>query len=432
MDAEEKLHIALARVMTRKDLKLFGCISYKFDINLVDDIEGKNKTAVCYISKATKKPTIEFCKEFVKELTISELIFVILHEMIHFIDGHLNSVRYSGKDPEIFNLAADHIINSMLEEDSKGALQKFLSAPKSTFLVSFFIGKKCTLIEVYEWLMNNTNRIKIIVNPGTGQAEISINDRIAGTINLDLKPSPNSTTNSEDITNELKNDLRSIIDNVLEQGGTRGNSSSKIYEYIKEITKLEIPWTILLENAIESVLSKSNQNRSWRQLRKRLRIYNILLPDSDKDFILDTLYILQDTSGSVGTSDQEKFSNIIEQSINFFQRIIILQHDSRITNTLEISVENFHLYKSKIFEIYGRGGTKHTDCFKYIEKQFFEEDEKIGLIIILSDFESNIEDIWNNYKFHEYINVKVLCTKNNTIPLYVDSNPIYIKSLESK
>ena len=435
MNSTEKFHVALAKIMTRSALRLFGCMIYKFDIKLMDDIEGQTpKTACCYINRSTKKPTILFYKQYINTLTVPELMFDILHEMVHFIDGHLNPVRIEKKDFEIFNLAADHIINSMLEEDSHGALKDYISAPSHThFQVPFFIGKKCTLNEVYEWLMNNIKRINITINGQTGQGNVTIDGKNVGNINLDLSNDPNAQQDSgnsqdnENLTNELKDELRSIINNVLEQNSSRGSGNSKIYEYIKEITKLEIPWTMLLENAIESTLSKSNQNLSWRQPRKRLRVYNIILPDKDKEFTLDALYVLQDTSGSVSTKNQEKFVNIIEQSINFFSKVIVIQHENNISNILELDKESFQLNRDKIFEIYGRGGTSHKDCFNYIENKFFEDDEKIALIIILSDFESDIIEIWNNYKFHEYINIKVLCTiSNKVIANYVDNTPIYI------
>lgn len=434
MDSKEKLHIAGAKIMTRSSLKLFGCLYYKFDMRLVDNIDSKIKTACCYINRSTRKPTILFCEEFINSLTVAEVIYVILHEMVHFIDGHLNKIRAEEKHQEIFNLACDHIINSMLDEDANGKLSGYVSSPKENFLVPFFIGKKCALMEVYEWLMDNSEFITITIDPNSGQANVNINGKDAGNINLDLTGDPDGSANSdpddsidnERLTSELKDELRSIINNVLERSAGRGSNSSKIYEYIKEITKIEIPWWILLENCIESTLSKSKENRTWAQPRKRLRTLGIMLPDTDKEYTLDALYVLQDTSGSVGTKDQEKFVNIIEQSINFFSKVVIVQHDYTITNILELERDTFMLNKHKIFEVHGRGGTSHKKCFDLIEDRFFEEDEKIGLIVVLSDYESDIEQIWKNYKFHEFINMKILCTVKHTIASYVDEKPIFL------
>jgi predicted metal-dependent peptidase len=434
MLAEEKLHIAVSKILTRSALRLFGCIIYKFDILLIDKIGDGNNTAAVSINHLTRKPTIKFCIKYVDTLTINQLIFDIFHEMVHFIDGHLNNVRTQNKDKKIFNLAADHIINTMLEEDSKNSLKDFISPPPHThFLVPHFIGKKTSLNEVYEWLMNNTSRINIIINNVTGQGTVSIGGTIIGTINLDLTRDPNDNNDNiieEEVIDELRSELRSIINNVLENS-SRGVGTSNIYEYIKEITRLEIPWEVLLDNCIRGTLCKSNENKTWKQPRKRLRTHNIILPDIDHEFTIDSLYVLQDTSGSVGTKDQEKFVNIISQSINHFSKIVIVQHDYNITNKLILTTENFDLNKDKIFSIHGRGGTSHTDCFNFLESEFFEEEQKIGLVIILSDYESNIEQIWNNYKFHEFVNIKVLCTGTRKISPLVDDSPIRIQQIKS-
>jgi hypothetical protein len=173
-------------------------------------------------------------------------------------------------------------------------------------------------------------------------------------------------------------------------------------------------------------MSKSKSNKSWKNIRKKIRHLGLTLPDNSKEEIKDNLYVIQDTSGSMGTEEQQKFADLILQSINYFKTIKVIQHDHGIQNILELTRDNFELEKDNIFKIYGRGGTSHKECFDYIEHMFFDEDERISLVILATDYYSDVENIWNSYDFHNHIPIKVLCTEKGVqIAGYVDKSPIY-------
>jgi predicted metal-dependent peptidase len=448
MTADEKIHIAILKILSKTRLKLFGCLIYKFDIIIVDN--GRVPTACCSIDQLKGKPVIEFSRPFVDTLqNVEQTIYVILHEMIHFIDGHLHKCRTEHKDQTIFGLAADHIVNTMLNKDAKSELIGIIEPPKNLFIVKELCDKEYSLMEVYEYLMNIYQSIRIVIqdnnksqtqqdqqgqqNPGQGDtsqnigsyADVYINEEYQGSVPLDLNSKSVSSNASKATSDELTSEIRAIINTILNKQQQKGNIVGSVYEYLKKISKLEVPWDILLENAIQTSRVKSNTNRTWKNLRKKFRHLGIKLPDTSKEEIKDNLYILLDTSGSMRTTEQSKFISLILQSINYFKRVKIIQHDFVVQNVLELTHDNFETEKENVFKIYGRGGTSHKDCFKYIEKVFFEEDEAIGLIILATDYESDIELIWNKFEFHKYIPIKVLCTKQNKISSDVDTNPIF-------
>jgi hypothetical protein len=58
---------------------------------------------------------------------------------------------------------------------------------------------------------------------------------------------------------------------------------------------------------------------------------------------------------------------------------------------------------------------------------FENDDDEISLVIILTDFYSNIVEIWNNYEWVKNIPICICLTTNRIkIPKYIDSNPILI------
>ena len=76
--------------------------------------------------------------------------------------------------------------------------------------------------------------------------------------------------------------------------------------------------------------------------------------------------------------------------------------------------------------MYGRGGTSHRDAFDLIEEDYVE-GENIGMVISLTDFESDIESIWSRYNWKDEIPFKVLLTSGGrSVPVEIDDSPILI------
>ena len=78
-----------------------------------------------------------------------------------------------------------------------------------------------------------------------------------------------------------------------------------------------------------------------------------------------------------------------------------------------------------LFEVNGRGGTSHRYVFDLFE-QALEEDEQISLVILLTDFYSDIEEIWDAYEWHQYYPLIVGVCADRQVPDYIDKNPVKI------
>lgn len=416
MIENEILRQAILKILTRKELSLFGCIVYKFDIKITND--PRVKTAACTIDRTNRKPVIAFDETFLKEhiLNVNQAIFVVLHEILHFVDGHLSPLRFTNKHQWTFNMACDHIINTMLIKDS--SLSTVIDAPNGVFTVPEFKNKKPTLNEVYLWLMENRDYYTVSYNNETGMIDVFKHNKHVGSFSPDLT----EDELDDEISAELKSDIRNQLSKM------KGNSSSDLYKYLQELVEVKLPWETILENEIAKTRVKSSCNKSWRNLRKKLYHLSLTLPSHSTDEKNDSLYIARDTSGSLWDDDteQNKFINLIFQATKFFKTIKVIQHDVKITNILEIDSNNFESTKSKIFDMYGGGGTSHTDVFEYIEDQYFNENEEIGLIILATDYLSDVESIWNSFEFHNYVPLKVLCVGKTMISPNVDPNPIFV------
>jgi len=463
MNAEEKLRICLLKLLNVSALKLFGALVYKFDIAVIPSSnDGGPGTAFVALDVKTKLPIMRFYKSFLDTLSIEELLYVVIHEILHILDNHC-SRGLKAQYPELFNIAADHVINDMLDTDARGSLSNKIRSPDDRVILNHFKGKNVSTEEVYGFLIDNaefeTQTISLDGNgqssdgdgdgdgtegkpsnapggikPGNENGELTVKtikvtmpdgQVIEHTVDVKL---------NKDITEEdakkVSQQMQAEARSVMSSSTFKGDTSLKIAAHIEEIIKVEIPWDTILENAIKSTVVISADNKSWRGTNKRMRAHDITLPGNDTEETADDLYIVIDSSGSVSDSDLAKFADIIKQSMIHFKTLHIIKHDTEVYGgVIEMTREETFDLTHEAFKIDRRGGTCHIDPFDLLEEEYVEYDS-MGLIILLTDFYSNIVEIWNNYTFTHNIPMKILLPEHGSnfdIPEYIDKQPIVIK-----
>jgi len=544
-DAEEKIKCAILRILNLSSLKLFGCLIYNFKINYIDTDAFLNNLKssaskeilqdklTANISVQNGKAVINIYSSFIKSHTVPELTCVLIHEIMHFING--DCIYKDGHDETILNISADHIINQSLKKDISNKVFDFekVEMPYDHFIIPELESKNLTKSEVYEWILNkdkNPKKTEIFLpipspqsnkssNPkglnekdqndtGPGQSNQSdqndtdpkqsddksdgksddksddkadgksddkSDDKSDGNINnkdledqdledQDLEDQDLEDQDLEDqdlenekiikiiisslningqevqtisdvntsneleaklITEQIRSEARATIENILP--GQRGHIGGNVFELIKKMLEVNIPWDKLLNRAICSKILPDEDSKTWTRLKKRPMSLGLLLPGTDDEEKPCYLIVVCDTSGSINTSDLERFSSIILQSAKYFDVVRVIKHDTVITD--DTIIESQYITSDDIiFKFDGRGGTSHTQVFNKIEKMF-ENDIEISLVIFLTDFYSNIEEIWHTFEWVKQIPVCICLTIDHAIvPEYIDKNPIIIKN----
>jgi predicted metal-dependent peptidase len=177
-----------------------------------------------------------------------------------------------------------------------------------------------------------------------------------------------------------------------------------LYEVIKKLIKIKIPWNEILEDCIKIYSQVDLGDRTWKNPNKYFIPLNIILPgNSNYDLKPKILVITVDTSGSISNEDLKKFSYVIYKNFNHFTKIILITHDIKIHNIEEFTESLVFLEYIKTVGFKGRGGTSHRYVFNKIEKMFENNLDELSLIISLTDNYSDIESIYNKYKFWKVI-----------------------------
>ncbi len=94
-------------------LKRKMLVKYPFFGSVVASVGYKENTDIP--TAGTDGETIYYNPEYLKSLSVEEQTFVFAHEVCHIAFNHI--LRSEGKDPELWNIATDGVINQFLKRD---------------------------------------------------------------------------------------------------------------------------------------------------------------------------------------------------------------------------------------------------------------------------------------------------------------------------
>lgn len=107
-DARRKISKAAVGLLLRHPF--FGSLLYRHDVLISESVE----TAAVTLNR-----TILLNPEFVKKCSAPQLEFLLAHEVMHVVFAHI--ARRGDRDPVIYNIACDAVINETLIAEDVGA-----------------------------------------------------------------------------------------------------------------------------------------------------------------------------------------------------------------------------------------------------------------------------------------------------------------------
>ncbi|MCK5020554.1 MAG: hypothetical protein KAS32_26280, partial [Candidatus Peribacteraceae bacterium] len=185
----------------------------------------------------------------------------------------------------------------------------------------------------------------------------------------------------------------------------KGNMPGELVSYMDDIFEVEIPWHEILTNAI-LYHTQSDTESTWA--RRNIYIRNVPLPYYGDGTDVKVLVAVIDSSGSVSDADLKIFAGVILSSLKHFKSLCILVHDTHLHQEFWFENEPSQMdIINAIKQIEGRGGTSHKDVFDRMS--FIVDEEDISVAVFLTDFESDVEQIYRDYHWlREIPNIWVL------------------------
>jgi predicted metal-dependent peptidase len=295
---------------------------------------------------ATDGRHIFFCREFFEKLTVKQVEFVIAHEILHNVFDHMG--RREGRDPQIFNIAADYCVNGQLVRDHIGDHQ---IPDIKIFHDSKYYGMGAE--EVYDRIFEDMDKQQL---EALGQL---LDEHIDwGSEGKDGRPSY-----TKEQLKEIRDEIREATIQAAQAAGA-GNTPASVQRMIKELTEPKMNWRDILRQQIQSIIK--NDYTFMRPNRKGWHM-NAILPGTQFKETID-ICVSIDMSGSIGDEQAKDFLSEIKGIMQEYQdfKIKVWCFDTRVYN--EQDFDGYTMDEFDEYEPMGGGGTEFDVNWDYMKE----------------------------------------------------------------
>ena len=302
---------------------------------------------------ATDGRKIFFNEDFLNSLSSKEQNALMLHEVLHMALLHVT--RRQSRDPHIWNIAADIVVNDLIERNTSFPL------PEGAITDNRFQDKSVEYI--YEALLKSKKKYKLVITDILESSNLN-NDESKKDSNDVMEPlSQEETDEIESFWKDKMEILKNSSEHQLSNG--KGSLPAGIEQEISTILEPEVDWRHAL----------------WKYVGKTPADFD----DLDRRFIYKGLYLESllteavevsvciDTSGSVSDELLKQFAGELKGILRSYPNVkcSLFFADTNLTGPYEIDrIEQMP-------KAVGRGGTSFVPFFDYLKKHG-EENNLLG------------------------------------------------------
>lgn len=369
--------ILIARMKILTNNGFFGLLLMNMKIAL-DDTIG---------TAATDGERIFFDPAFLDEISDSELIFVLMHEIMHVVLKH--SFRTGSRDEYGFNIACDIVVNSNILQASGWNLKSITLAKYGESMhraPDGVEGCRYTAEEVYEMLP--------VTIKGSGSGKLSVSGGAGAGTPGSGKASGNTPGNTAGQAGGFSDDhskwgssqdkaLEALWGNRIrdsyEASKGRSNIPIGVERALNELLNPTVDWRTLLNDFIQEEVV----DYSFMPPDRRFTDSPFFLPDfNDTETVAKDILFMIDTSGSMSAGEITKAYSEIKGAIDQFGGRLegwLGFFDAAVVPPKPFVDEN----EFKVIRPAGGGGTSFEVIFDYVRHKM--EDRVIASIIIMTD-----------------------------------------------
>lgn len=363
---DEVVHaIVAARVKLLLEHPFFGNLATRL---ILKEADGWCKTA------ATDGRHLYYNREFIKSLTQAQLLFLVGHEVLHCVYDHLG--RRNQRDPKIWNMANDYIVNDTLVKESIGKM------PEGGLLDSKY-NDQMSSEEVYEILKKNSVTIKMPLDQhldhkddsgdgedeGEGGGEGDENGDGTGkpkngkTVDVTVMGKDGPPKLTEDDLRKIRQEIRTATIQAAQTVGA-GRVPAGVKRLIDELTSPKMDWRTLLDSHIKSSIK---DDFSFNKINRRSWSLGAFLPGQE---LMDTVEVAVavDTSGSMTEAMLRDILGEVKGIMETFRdfKLTLWTFDTQVYNVKEFN--GYNLDEILTYEPKGGGGTDFDVNFAYMKE----------------------------------------------------------------
>jgi len=337
--------IIIARVGLLLRHPFFGNMATRLKIQAADEwcptaaVDGRN---------------LYFNTQFFNAMNNKEIEFVIAHEILHCVFDHLG--RRDERNPMLYNIAADYIVNNLLVRDRIG------EKPSIVDCFQDFKYEGWTSEEVYEELFKEAEKNGQEFLEQLGEMLDEHLDLEGDGTEEDNKDGKGRPKYSKAEMDQIKDEIKEAMIQASQTAGA-GNTPAGVQRIIKQLTEPKINWRELLRQQIQSTI-KSDYTFA-RPSRKGWHT-GAILPGMNFQDTID-ICITLDMSGSIGDAQAKDFLGEIQGIMDEYKdyKIKLWCFDTDVYNEQDFSADCGDELTD--YEIYGGGGTDFMVNWRYMK-----------------------------------------------------------------
>jgi len=304
--------------------------------------------------------------QFFNAMNNKEIEFVVAHEILHMVFDHMG--RREDRDPMIYNISADYIVNNTLVRDAIGQIPSIVKCYQD------FKYEGWTSEEVYDDVYEQAKKNGEEYLKQLGEMlDEHLDSEDDGTGNTDggeaIDSNGNATSSSKPKYN--KEEIKQIKDEIKEnmisaaQSAGAGNVPGAVARMIKELTEPKMNWREIIRQSVQSTI---RSDYTFSRPSRKGQMSGAILPSMDFQDTIDIACCI-DMSGSIGEVQGKDFLGEVQGIMEEFPdyNIKVWCFDTNVYNE-----EDFEANDGKDlldYELMGGGGTDFMANWTYMKEQ---------------------------------------------------------------
>jgi predicted metal-dependent peptidase len=348
-DAAAREKLTTARIGLLLKAPFFGQLATRMTLTNADEWCG---------TAATDGRKFYYNSEFVNNMPLKQLEFLVGHEILHAVYDHMG--RRGDRLPRLSNIAADYCVNQDLIEQRIG--EKISVVP--ILFDSKFKGQSYE--EVYNYLYENADKINMEQLEQMILDEHLEDDGSDGDGN-ESKDGKGRPKLSKEEAQAIRDEIKGAVIAAAQAAGA-GNLPSGVKRLLKDMTEPVIGWKELLQQQIPSVFKN---DFTWARPSRRGWHMDAIMPGMKPGEMID-ICIALDQSGSISEDDSKAFLGEVKGIMETFDeyRITIWCFDTDIYNVQTYTSDNIDDIME--YEPQGGGGTDFMANWNFMKQENIE------------------------------------------------------------
>ena len=344
VDVQDRIIVARVGLLLRHPF--FGNMATRMKVQHCDD---------WCPTAATDGRNLYYNTQFFNALSNKEIEFVIAHEILHCVFDHI--IRRDDRDPQVYNIACDYIVNNTLVRDKIGEAVKMIP------IFQDWKYEGWSSEEVYDDIHKKYDKEELEALGELLDEHVDWEKEQPGKGKKGKGKGGNRPTYTKDQLKKIRDEIKENMISAAQAAGA-GNVPGEVERMIKDLTEPKMNWREILRQQIQATIR--NDYTFSRPSRKGWHT-GVILPGMNFDQQIDCAIGI-DMSGSIGDGQAKVFLSEVKGIMDEFKEynLKVWCFDTKVYNEQEFtSTDSEDILGYKIM---GGGGTEFDCNWEYMKE----------------------------------------------------------------